>query len=50
MDSESGISAMTFDQSGTMLITAEADKTIKVYKEDLTAVSVNIVEFSLLFM
>jgi len=25
---------MCFDQSGTRLITAEADKTIKVYKED----------------
>jgi pleiotropic regulator 1 len=25
---------MTFDQSGTRLITCEADKTIKVYKED----------------
>ncbi|XP_065210901.1 pleiotropic regulator 1 [Planococcus citri] len=37
MDSESGISAMCFDQSGTRLITAEADKTIKVYREDETA-------------
>ncbi|EDV38547.1 uncharacterized protein Dana_GF19378 [Drosophila ananassae] len=34
MDSEAGIFAMGFDQSGTRLITAEADKTIKVYKED----------------
>ncbi|XP_016989913.1 pleiotropic regulator 1 [Drosophila rhopaloa] len=34
MDSEAGIFAMCFDQSGTRLITAEADKTIKVYKED----------------
>lgn len=39
MDSESGIFAMTFDQSGSRLITAEADKTIKIYKEDLSAVS-----------
>ncbi|XP_064538586.1 pleiotropic regulator 1 [Drosophila montana] len=34
MDSEAGIFALCFDQSGTRLITAEADKTIKVYKED----------------
>ncbi|XP_034671620.1 pleiotropic regulator 1 [Drosophila subobscura] len=34
MDSEAGIFAMCFDHSGTRLITAEADKTIKVYKED----------------
>ncbi|KAL1131897.1 hypothetical protein AAG570_011508 [Ranatra chinensis] len=37
MDSESGIFAMTFDQSGSRLITTEADKTIKIYKEDETA-------------
>ncbi|XP_068139641.1 pleiotropic regulator 1 [Drosophila tropicalis] len=37
MDSEAGIFAMCFDQSGTRLITAEADKTIKVYKEDYEA-------------
>ena len=29
----------TFDQSGCRLITAEADKTIKIYKEDESAVS-----------
>lgn len=34
MDSEAGIFAMAFDQSGSRLITAEADKTIKIYKED----------------
>uniref|UniRef100_T1GN06 Pleiotropic regulator 1 n=1 Tax=Megaselia scalaris TaxID=36166 RepID=T1GN06_MEGSC len=34
MDSEAGIFAMTFDHSGSRLITAEADKTIKIYKED----------------
>ena len=38
MDNESGIFAMTFDQSGSRLITTEADKTIKIYKEDDTAV------------
>lgn len=39
IDSESGIFAMTFDRSGSRLLTAEADKTIKVYKEDEEAVS-----------
>ena len=39
LDSESGIFATTFDLSGCRLITAEADKTIKIYKEDDTAVS-----------
>nr|CAG4647784.1 EOG090X03RP [Moina brachiata]SVE92927.1 EOG090X03RP [Moina brachiata] len=34
MDSEAGVFAMCFDQSGSRLITAEADKTIKIYKED----------------
>jgi pleiotropic regulator 1 len=34
IDSESGIFAMTFDHSGSRLITAEADKTIKIYRED----------------
>ncbi|KAF6205235.1 hypothetical protein GE061_019402 [Apolygus lucorum] len=37
MDSESGIFSMVFDQSGSRLITTEADKTIKIYKEDDTA-------------
>lgn len=39
LDSESGIFACVFDHSESRLITAEADKTIKVYKEDETAVS-----------
>ena len=39
MDSEAGVFAMTFDQSGSRLITCDADKTIKIYKEDDTAVS-----------
>ena len=38
IDSEAGIFAMAFDLSNTRLITAEADKTIKIYKEDETAV------------
>uniref|UniRef100_A0AAY4A8T0 Pleiotropic regulator 1 n=1 Tax=Denticeps clupeoides TaxID=299321 RepID=A0AAY4A8T0_9TELE len=37
LDSESGIFDCTFDHSESRLITAEADKTIKVYKEDDTA-------------
>jgi len=37
LDSESGIFALCFDQSGSRLVTAEADKTIKIYKEDDTA-------------
>lgn len=37
MDNESGIFAMNYDQSGSRLITCEADKTIKIYKEDDTA-------------
>lgn len=40
MDSESGVFSMTFDQSGSRLITTEADKTIKIYKEDESAVSI----------
>ena len=39
LDSESGVFSMTFDHSGTRLITTEADKTIKIYKEDDEAVS-----------
>ncbi|EFA86391.1 WD40 repeat-containing protein [Heterostelium album PN500] len=34
LDSEAGIFAMAFDRTGTRLITCEADKSIKVYKED----------------
>lgn len=37
IDSEAGIFACTFDLSGSRLITGEADKTIKIYKEDDTA-------------
>ncbi|EZA53892.1 Pleiotropic regulator [Ooceraea biroi] len=37
MDSEAGVFSVTFDMSGTHMITTEADKTIKVYKEDNTA-------------
>lgn len=39
LDAESGIFAMTFDQTGSRLLTAETDKSIKVYKEDENAVS-----------
>ncbi|WKY10599.1 hypothetical protein Q1695_002731 [Nippostrongylus brasiliensis] len=34
IDSEAGIYAMCYDRTGLRLITAEADKTIKMYKED----------------
>ncbi|XP_002733921.1 pleiotropic regulator 1, partial [Saccoglossus kowalevskii] len=34
LDSEAGIFASTFDHSSSRLITVEADKTIKIYKED----------------
>lgn len=34
LECEAAIYAMAFDQSGTRLITCEADKTIKVWKED----------------
>lgn len=37
IDSESGIFALTYDHSSSRLLTAEADKTIKIYKEDDTA-------------
>lgn len=37
IDSEAGIFACTFDQSGSRLLTAEADKTVKIFKEDETA-------------
>lgn len=40
LDSEAGIFAMTFDQSSSRLITCEADKTIKIYREDDQAVSI----------
>ena len=34
LESESGIYAAAFDNSGSRLITCEADKTIKMWKED----------------
>jgi pleiotropic regulator 1 len=37
LDSESGIFCVKFDQSGSRMLTAEADKTIKVWKEDSDA-------------
>lgn len=38
LDAEAGIFASTFDRTGLRLITGEADKTIKIYKEDENAV------------
>lgn len=37
LDSEAGIFAMSYDVSGTRLVTCEADKTIKMWKEDENA-------------
>lgn len=37
LQSEAGIFASKFDHSGSRLITCEADKTIKIWKEDLEA-------------
>ena len=37
LDSESGIYAMSFDVTGSRLVTCEADKTIKMWKEDTNA-------------
>lgn len=37
MENEAGIYAMAFDHSGSRLITCEADKTIKMWKEDVNS-------------
>ncbi|KAL9247446.1 hypothetical protein vseg_020878 [Gypsophila vaccaria] len=37
LDSEAGIYALSYDVTGTRLVTCEADKTIKMWKEDETA-------------
>nr|CDS34393.1 pleiotropic regulator 1 [Hymenolepis microstoma] len=37
INSEAGIFALAFDKSGSRLVTAEADKTVKIYKEDENA-------------
>ncbi|XP_077984126.1 pleiotropic regulator 1-like [Glandiceps talaboti] len=37
LDSEAGVFACKFDHSSSRLITAEADKTVKIYKEDDSA-------------
>jgi pleiotropic regulator 1 len=37
MENEAGVFAAAFDQSGSRLITCEADKTIKVWREDESA-------------
>ena len=38
LDAEAGIMATCFDQTGTRLITCEADKTVKIWKQDPDAV------------
>jgi len=37
LESEAGIFACTYDKSGSRFITCEADKTIKIYAEDMTS-------------
>ena len=37
LESENGIFACGFDQTGTRLVTCEADKTVKFWREDDTA-------------
>lgn len=37
LESEAGIFAMSYDQTGTRLVTCEADKSIKMWKEDTSA-------------
>lgn len=37
LDSEAGIYALAFDRSGSRLVTCEADKSIKMWKEDSSA-------------
>ena len=37
LESENGIYALAFDRSGSRLVTCEADKTIKMWKEDPNA-------------
>lgn len=37
LDAEAGIYASTFDYSGTRFITCEADKSIKIWKENTEA-------------
>lgn len=36
LESEAGIFCSTFDRTGTRLITGEADKTIKIFREDVS--------------
>merc|ERR550537_2124935 len=39
LDSEAGLFASTFDSTGSRLVTCEADKTIKMWKQDELATS-----------
>ena len=48
LDSEAGIFEMTFDHSSSRLITCEADKTIKIYKEDEMAVRLCLISHNIL--
>ena len=49
LDSEAGIFTCCFDVSGCRLLTAEADKTIKIYKEEETAVRTTFLSRVILF-
>lgn len=40
LESEAGIFASTFDRTGLRLITCEADKTVKIWREDPNAVRI----------
>ncbi len=37
LDAEAGIFAAEFDMSGSRLVTCEADKTVKIWREDSSA-------------
>jgi pleiotropic regulator 1 len=37
LEAENGIFAAAFDLTGTRLVTAEADKSVKIWKQDLEA-------------
>lgn len=37
IESERGVYAMAFDRTGSRLVTCEADKTVKMWKEDHSA-------------
>ena len=50
MDSESAIYASTFDKSGSRFITCEADKSIKIYKEDEDSTDEDLFRFEVMLV